>query len=143
VICANDLSGLTRDIAWLGGMFAVASAAASTDDRKHAELAYRHLAPFAERMSWQGTTTYGAVDYALAALAFTMGDHEVARRHLQIALKLSRALRAPLHELRSTIGLAACGDTAAVHEVDAALEEATRQRWLGVVNDAELVWRVR
>ncbi|MEO8695523.1 MAG: BTAD domain-containing putative transcriptional regulator [Acidimicrobiales bacterium] len=143
VICANDLSGLTRDIAWLGGMFAVASAAASTDDREHAELAYRHLAPFAGRMSWQGTTTYGAVDYALGALAFTIGDHEVARHHLQVAHDLSCALRAPLHELRTTIALAACGDTAAAHEVDAALEEATRQGWLGVVNDAELVWRVR
>jgi DNA-binding SARP family transcriptional activator len=143
VICANDLSGLTRDIAWVGGMFAVASAIASTNDQQHAELAYRHLAPFAGRMSWQGTTTYGAVDYALGALAFTIGERERARAHLQVAHKLSRALRAPLHELRTTIALAACGDAAAAEEVDASLEEATLHGWLGVVNDAELIWRVR
>jgi DNA-binding SARP family transcriptional activator len=141
IICADDLSGLTRDIAWVGGMFAVANAIAATEAVQHAPLAYHHLSPYAGRMCWQGTTTYGAVDYALGALAFTLGDLEQARAHLLVARDLSRSLEAPLHVMRTTIALGACGDAAA-GDVDRALDEATACGWLGVVNDARLLWHV-
>jgi hypothetical protein len=142
IICADDLAGLTRDIAWVGGMFAVANAIGVTDARQHAAMAYGHLAPYAGRMSWQGTTTYGGVDYALGALAFTLGDRDRACAHLHIALDLARSLRAPLHVLRAMIALGACGDAAAAGAVDDSLDEATSRGWLGVVNDAKMLWRV-
>ncbi|HUP73576.1 MAG TPA: hypothetical protein VM282_11105 [Acidimicrobiales bacterium] len=56
---------------------------------------------------------------------------------------MSVALGAPLHVLRTTIARAACGDDAAAAQADTALDEATRCGWLGVINDAEMVWHVR
>ncbi len=143
IICADEMSGLTRDIAWVGGTYAVAIAVASVRAEHHAALVYRMLVPYAGRMGWQGTTTYGPVDYALGALAFVLGDHARAREHLGIALDLSRQLRAPLHEHRAAIGLAVCGDAGARRRLDDTLEDARVRGWIGVINDAELVWRAR
>ena len=65
-----------------------------------------------------------------------------AQSHLQASLELAERLAAPLHELRAKIGLAACGDATAGRSLGDIIERARVAGWIGVINEAELAWRV-
>jgi DNA-binding SARP family transcriptional activator len=74
-----------------------ADAALPLDDAELGATAYRLLAPHAGRMACAGSgVTLGPVDMYLAMAAAATGEHELAARHADAALKLCDAWQVPL-----------------------------------------------
>ncbi len=107
------LGAVPGDFTWLaahtlGARGAARAARAGAADAPLA--AYRDLlAPYADRIAWQGTCAYGPVATALAELAAADGDPDAARGHLATAERLADALGAPVfarevEELRAGLG---------------------------------------
>jgi hypothetical protein len=88
-------ASLPRDFAWLASMMALTRGAVVRGDADRARSAARLLAPYEDRISWQGTCTYGPVALVLAEVAALDGDQEAAERYARTAVALAERLRAP------------------------------------------------
>ncbi len=108
------LGAVPRDFTWLaahtlGARGAARAALAGATASPVA--AYRDiLAPYTDRIAWQGTCAYGPVATALAELAAAAGDGAAAAGHLGEAERLADALGAPVFrreaaELRVALGV--------------------------------------
>jgi DNA-binding SARP family transcriptional activator/tetratricopeptide (TPR) repeat protein len=93
-----SLRALTRDLDWIPTLTLLAEAAVVLEDRPRARLLYELLAPHAGTVIvvGAGTVCRGALDGYLGVLAQTFGDSERAVAHLDAAIGLNQALRAPL-----------------------------------------------
>jgi DNA-binding CsgD family transcriptional regulator len=80
-----------------------------------ARILYESLAPYAglNAIGLAHTPYAGPVDLALGRLAATLGDHELARKHLTSAVSTCEALHALPTQALALADLAALGDTTA------------------------------
>jgi DNA-binding SARP family transcriptional activator/tetratricopeptide (TPR) repeat protein len=95
-----SLRALTPDLDWIPTLTLLAEATAELEDGLRARLLYEMLEPCAGRVIvvGAGTVCRGALDSWLGVLAHTFGDDERAIAHLEAAIGINRALRAPLLE---------------------------------------------
>ncbi|HEX5192915.1 MAG TPA: AAA family ATPase [Solirubrobacteraceae bacterium] len=110
-----SLQALPRDLDWIPTLTLLAEAAVELEDEARARLLYELLEPHSGTVAvvGAGTVCRGAIDGYLGVLAQTFGDRDRAVAHLDAALDLNRALRAPLLlayaqvELASALGAGA------------------------------------
>ncbi|MFN8021662.1 MAG: AAA family ATPase [Acidimicrobiales bacterium] len=64
-------------------------------DHELATVLYERLSPYEGQMSWNGLSTHGPIDAALALLADVLGDRDAALRHKTLARQLVARIDAP------------------------------------------------
>ena len=95
--CAtNEFAAFPRDQQWLQGMLLFAHVAASLRDTYRAELLYRLLSPYANRIAVSGTANdcSGPVSHDLGLLSTTLTRWDDAVQHVENALAMSVRLGA-------------------------------------------------
>jgi hypothetical protein len=88
---------LPHDMGWIGSVFLLARAIAAWGDLGSTVAIYDLLQPHSNLMVWIGHTTFGPIDLALAELAITMGDHDLAVTHAARARALCHQFYAPAY----------------------------------------------
>ena len=85
-----------RSTLWAGSLTYLADACALVGDKALAGLLYPELAPLAggNVVIGHGVACYGAADRYLGLLAATLGDHERAIEHFELALAINREMGA-------------------------------------------------
>lgn len=98
VLAAGDFCVLPRNAFWLAAMIMLADACAGLRDVARGRSLYDKLRPYAGRVAELavGGGCVGSVDRALGRLAGLLGDPAGAELHLGEALRIERALEAPL-----------------------------------------------
>lgn len=94
-LAADGFAAVPRDFTWLASLLSLARGAVargSVDDSARIEPL---LAPYADRVSWQGTCTYGPVATVLAELARLHDDQPRAAELAVTAVTLAERLEAP------------------------------------------------
>jgi DNA-binding SARP family transcriptional activator len=87
-------AGPTRIRSWRTKAIGFAKAAVALGDRELAAALFDQLSPYREQHLLEGTGYQGAAAYHLGQLAATLGDWEVAERHLVAAVESHRRLGA-------------------------------------------------
>ena len=80
-LVADDFAALTPDLTWSVAMAGIGEIAAACGSDDTCQVVYDRLAPYAGRLSWAGTTTFGPIDATLALLADRLGEPDAAARH--------------------------------------------------------------
>lgn len=80
-VVADDFAALTTDLTWSVAMSGIGEIAAACGSDDVCRTVYGRLLPYAGRLSWAGTTTFGPIDGALAVLADRLGELDTAARH--------------------------------------------------------------
>jgi tetratricopeptide (TPR) repeat protein len=96
---------LPYDIVWLTGTALWADTASRLGDSDAAELLYRRLSPWHDRVAYTGTSLRGAVAHYLGQLADALGRTDAAVVHFAEALVVNERLRAPFHISRTKLEL--------------------------------------
>ena len=94
-LARDRFAALPRDFAWLAGVQTLGRAAVALGDPDRAGRVADVLAPYADRVTWQGTCAYGPVAATLGDLDRVQECTDRARVHARRALALARALQAP------------------------------------------------
>jgi class 3 adenylate cyclase/tetratricopeptide (TPR) repeat protein len=94
------------DIDWLVTMAMWAEVVTRLGDRNSAGLIYERLQPWHREVVMVPSMADSCVAHYLGALSATLGDHARARTHLDEALAIHSALRAPFHVARTQVALA-------------------------------------
>lgn len=135
----GDLKVLSRCSSWSVALYGAIEAAFLLGDASAARSGYDLLRPFAGKpmMVSLAIACFGSVDHALGLAASTMGERELAVRHLRTAVRANLALGhwpAALHS-RYRLGQAlACSDDPrdrqeGARELTEAAAEAARRGW--------------
>jgi tetratricopeptide (TPR) repeat protein len=90
---------LPHDMGWIGSVYLLARAIAAWGDLKSTQAIYDLLSPHTNLMVWIGHTTFGPIDLALAELAITLDDRNLALSHAKQARSVCDRLYAPAYRL--------------------------------------------
>ena len=94
-LARDEFAQVPRDWNWLASMFVLAEICVDLGEAKHAEVLYRHLAPYSARNAMLGWYyTYGSVACALGRLAGLLGRFDEAKAHFEMALAANARIRA-------------------------------------------------
>ncbi len=93
---AEDFEAIAHDEAWSLVMMLWADACSLLGTAGPAETIYGLLRPFSGQLAVSGAHVYGSIDFALGALAATLGRWDEAEEHFAAAAKLEMNLEAPL-----------------------------------------------
>ncbi|HTQ67886.1 MAG TPA: AAA family ATPase [Solirubrobacteraceae bacterium] len=93
---AEDFGAIAHDEAWSLVMMLWGDACSLIDATGPAETILELLSPFSGQLAVSGAHVYGSIDFALGALAATLGRYEEADRHFAAAAELESRLEAPL-----------------------------------------------
>ncbi len=111
---ARDFSDLPQDLLWTYGIVTYAEAAIQLEHGEAAEILYGQMAPFADQVSYLGTTCEGPIAHYLGGLALVLGRHDAADEHLRAATRFAEEARSPFFGTRASIETgrlaARCGD---------------------------------
>jgi hypothetical protein len=99
-----------EDVAWYPAMVCFADAAEVTHDTESASTLEQLLAPYTGRLAMGWTTMSLPVDIARSQLALATGREDVALELATSALRLARAIGAPIFTARALILQATCLD---------------------------------
>ncbi len=107
-LCAQGCAAVLRDGMWISCMNLLAYACLLLEDRQQAQVIYRLLQPYADRIcvSGAGISCAGAASLALGRLALLLGTNGTAIVHLQEALDVMQRLRARPYIAQVRYGLA-------------------------------------
>jgi hypothetical protein len=86
---------LVEDLSWSGVMAECARAVHAVGHADAGRLLYQRLLPYSGQMTWNGLSTHGPVDAALALFADAAGDRITAARHAVEAVAVLDRLGAP------------------------------------------------
>ncbi|MFK7917955.1 MAG: BTAD domain-containing putative transcriptional regulator [Ilumatobacter sp.] len=95
VVAENRFSNVVRDVHFTSVMLFAAAAVAAVGTPEEIDALASELEPFSGRMSWNGASSDGAIDGALALLADARGDHEAANEYRRAADALEQRFRRP------------------------------------------------
>jgi tetratricopeptide (TPR) repeat protein len=95
-LAADDFAGVPRDLAWLAAMGVLAWLCVRLGDVRRAEVLYRLLSPYADRVVVSGllAVVLCPVALRLGMLAAVAGRHEEAEVHFSHALAIADRMRA-------------------------------------------------
>jgi hypothetical protein len=104
-LAVDDFAVLPDDGLWLANAVLLADASASLGATDEAAILYRLLAPYRDRVVFVSRilVCLGSVENALARLATTIGEHDLARSYLALARAKHKALDAPLLVARTDL----------------------------------------
>lgn len=94
---------LPYDVNWLVGTVVWAEAAYHVGHRDAAAALYERLAPWHDRIAFNGACVLGPVAHYLGLLAIVLGRTEVAETHFAEALPMVERLGAPFHIARTKL----------------------------------------
>jgi class 3 adenylate cyclase len=104
--CADDMAAIYKDGNWWAAIAGLVRAVAVLQDREHAEVLYRNLAPFPRRMVFVGlaAATHGSTSELLGLLCTELERFDEGIAHFEEGLVQTRALGSRYHEAQTLIG---------------------------------------
>jgi class 3 adenylate cyclase/tetratricopeptide (TPR) repeat protein len=128
---------LPRDLVHLSALATYADVASLLGAKDAAEILYRKMEPWKERIVWGSAVTYGYVGMYLGMLAAACGWHERADEHLRLACELQEQKGMWVWAARAHLGwaeaLAGRGETDCAHTEAARALELSREHGYGAI----------